>query len=298
MVCVQHKSQRQSPYQIRKPPDLIPGKRPRHLPRVAAYSKLHTTDESPILTLPARRRTLSEPSVMSASSAGKYKCVHVRSAGTVMHPDTNTPVKTEPPPGLSVHVLKSALTKDPIHTCKDPSTCSCQVVLTGENNLELHLLLDALNNWCSIHLGSPSPCWNALLVTNAANNGRSFDVPESSPFYLLQIGGSDTLQIFPNTKSPKAHNLLLEVPMGPFSAVLVNSLITAGSSISSAKTPGYDENVNTLHAIPIRTSTIVSVPTPSHGAQTGRHGVSDRDEGLGIPSEAQGKSCQGNVVKA
>ena len=262
VVRVQHRSQRPSPYQTRKPPDRLQGRRERTrlLPRVSG-SKLQSSDESPIppAPLPPRRRTLSEPSVLSVSSAGQYKCVFVKSPGTVMHPETNTPVlhlKTELPPGLSLE----ALSRNFDRTSKDASSRSCQIVPTGELNGGPDTLLKALNSWCSTHLGVPSPGWNALQITEVESSERSFDIPESSPFCLLQYGGSDTLQIFPDTKSAKPHNLLLEIPMGPISTILVSSSIAAGSTISSTRIPGsVGSNTPTFQVIPIRTP---EVPAP------------------------------------
>ena len=194
-----------------------------------------------------------------------------------MHPETNTPVlhlKTELPPDLNLE----ALSRNFDRTSKDASSRSCQIVPTGELNGGPDTLLKALNSWCSTHLGVPSPGWNALQITEVKSSERSFDIPESSPFCLLQYGGSDTLQIFPDTKSAKPHNLLLEIPMGPISTILVSSSIAAGSTISSTRIPGsVGSNTPTFQVIPIRTPEApapqalgnhVRVQSSSSGAQS------------------------------
>ena len=264
VVRVQHRSQRPSPYQSRKPtnlPSLRRERSTRQLTRIPE-SRLRTSDESPIPAL-GRRRTLSEPSVpsvLSVSSAGKYKCVHVKSAGTVVHPDTDEIVlhlKTEPPEDVNLDALKVALLGSLSSSCNISSTgpCTCELILTPEQNPEYRTLLDVLNTWCSTHIGSPSPGWNALRVFHAGSSSNTFETPKDTPHCVMQLGGSYTLQIFPNTKSDSPHNLLLEVPLGPVSTVFVTNTIAAGSTITAAATPGPLHNDPTpIQLIPIRLS--------------------------------------------
>ena len=294
-----HRSQRPSPYQSRKSTNLPSLKRDRamrHLSRIPE-SRLHSSDESPIPTMPGRRRTLSEPSsvpsLMSVSNAGKYKCVHVKSPGTVVHPDTDDTVlhlKEDPPAAADINLdeLKASLMSTLSPTCINTSPCTCQSIVTAEHNPKHQSLLNELNNWCVVHLGSPSPGWNAIQVLHAGSSSNTMKIPDDSPFCVMQLGGSYTLQIFPNTKSLTAHNLLLEVPLGPLSTVLVTDPIAKGSTITAVGTPGpLPGDPTPIQLIPIHLPSTAPIPPVTKG--TGMLALTHRANDATTPTSPDGK---------
>ena len=149
-------------------------------------------------------------------------------------------------------------------------------------------LLNELNNWCVVHLGSPSPGWNAIQVLHAGSSSNTMKIPDDSPFCVMQLGGSYTLQIFPNTKSLTAHNLLLEVPLGPLSTVLVTDPIAKGSTITAVGTPGpLPGDPTPIQLIPIHLPSTAPIPPVTKG--TGMLALTHRANDATTPTSPDGK---------
>ena len=255
----QHKSHRASPYAPHRPKRL---------------GKLHLSTESPIVH--ERRRTLSEPSVptersvQSVTNTGKYKCVLVKSPGLVVHPENSSPVlflAKELPPNVNTSTLKASLTREISHTCgnKNPA-CACESLVEGKANTEYASLLSALNDHHTSIFGGPSPGWNALRIVSATcSDPPPLEPPVSAAFCLLQLGGSDTLRIFPKSKSSNAHNLILEVPLGALAAVYIPPEMTSGSALSTYRVTNLGQgDPFPLQVFPVK---VVAHPTSSASAE-------------------------------